>query len=80
MLIMKEKSLKFEKVLVAVGRKPYHEGLGLEKLDIKINRDNTIDVDNNFRTAVPSICYRRCYKWSNVSTQSKQKDISFQKD
>ena len=49
------KSLKFEKVLVAVGRKPYHEGLGLEKLDIKINRDNTIDVDNNFRTAVPSI-------------------------
>ena len=54
-LIMKEKSLKFEKVLVAVGRKPYHEGLGLEKLDIKINKDNTIDVDNNFRTAVPSI-------------------------
>ena len=47
--------LEFNKVLVAVGRKPYHYGLGLEKLDIKINKDNTIDVDNNFRTAVPSI-------------------------
>ena len=35
MLIMKEQSLKFEKVLVAVGRKPYHEGLGLRRLKYK---------------------------------------------
>ena len=49
------KNLKFDKVLVAVGRKPYHEGLGLQEVNIKINKDNTIIVDNNFRTSVSSI-------------------------
>ena len=48
-------NLKFDKVLVAVGRKPYHKGLGIEEQNIKINDDNTISVDNNFRTNVPSI-------------------------
>ena len=43
-------NLVFEKVLVAVGRKPYHKGLGLEELNIKLNKDNTIDVDSDFRT------------------------------
>ena len=50
-----KKNLKFDKVLVAVGRKPYHEGLGLQEVNIKINKDNTIIVDNNFRTSVSSI-------------------------
>ena len=49
------KNLKFDKVLVAVGRKPYHEGLGLQEANIKINKDNTITVDSNFRTSVSSI-------------------------
>ena len=48
-------NLVFDKVLVAVGRKPYHKGLGLEELNIKLNKDNTIDVDSDFRTSVPSI-------------------------
>ena len=48
-------NLVFDKVLVAVGRKPYHKGLGLEDLNINLNKDNTIDVDSDFRTSVPSI-------------------------
>ncbi len=47
--------LTFDKVLVSVGRKPYHEGLGLEELGVKINKNNTIDVDNNFQTSIPNI-------------------------
>ncbi len=47
--------LTFDKVLVSVGRKPYHEGLGLEDLGVKINKNNTIDVDNNFQTSIPNI-------------------------
>ncbi len=49
------KDFDFDKVLVAVGRKPYHKGLGVEELNIELNKDDTIIVDNNFRTSVPSI-------------------------
>ncbi len=50
-----KKQISFDKVLVAVGRKPYHEGLGLKDLDIKINNNNTIHVNKNFQTSIPSI-------------------------
>ncbi len=41
--------------LVAVGRKPYTEGLGLEKVGVKTNDKGFVLVDNNFRTSVPHI-------------------------
>ena len=50
-----KEDLAFDKVLVSVGRKTYHEGLGLEKLGVKINKNNTIAVDNNFQTSIPNI-------------------------
>ena len=50
-----KEDLAFDKVLVSVGRKPYHEGLGLEELGLKINKNNTIEVDNNFQTSIPNI-------------------------
>ena len=50
-----KEDLAFDKVLVSVGRKPYHEGLGLEELGVKINKNNTIEVDNNFQTSIPNI-------------------------
>lgn len=51
----KEKEQKFDIVLVSTGRRPYTEGLGLEELGIKIDRLGRIEVDNHFKTAVPSI-------------------------
>lgn len=46
---------KYDVVLVATGRRPYTEGLGLEELGIQKDKLGRIDVDDHFRTAVPSI-------------------------
>ena len=42
-------------VLVAVGRKPYTEGLGLESVGIAPTEKGLIPVDSQFRTSVPNI-------------------------
>jgi pyruvate/2-oxoglutarate dehydrogenase complex dihydrolipoamide dehydrogenase (E3) component len=42
-------------VLVATGRRPYTDGLGLEALGIKRDRIGRIQVDGHFRTAVPNV-------------------------
>ena len=51
----KEKEAKYDVVLVATGRRPYTDGLGLEALGIQTDRLGRIEVDEHFRTAVPSI-------------------------
>jgi dihydrolipoamide dehydrogenase len=50
-----EKTEKYDIVLVATGRRPYTEGLGLEKLGIQKDRLGRIEVDEHFCTAVPGI-------------------------
>jgi dihydrolipoamide dehydrogenase len=42
-------------VLVSVGRRPYTEGLGLEKLGVEVDQRGVIRVDERFQTSVPSI-------------------------
>lgn len=49
-----EEILKAEKILVAVGRKPLTQGLGLEACGVELDR-GFIKVDSAFRTACPSI-------------------------
>jgi dihydrolipoamide dehydrogenase len=52
-------------VLVSTGRRPYTSGLGLEALNIKKDRLGRIEVDRDFRTAVPNIYAvgtRRCWR------------------
>ncbi|MDT0644823.1 dihydrolipoyl dehydrogenase [Zunongwangia sp. F363] len=44
-----------EKVLVAVGRKPYTQGLGLEKLKIVTDERGFITVNKRLQTSVPNI-------------------------
>jgi len=48
------RSLAAEKVLVAVGRRPVSDGLGLEKFNVSLSRD-FISVDASMRTNVPGI-------------------------
>ncbi len=42
-------------VLVATGRRPFTEGLGLEALGIKKDRAGRVQVDGDFRTALPNV-------------------------
>lgn len=51
----KEKEEKYSVVLVATGRRPFTEGLGLETLGIQTDKLGRIVVDEHFKTAVPSI-------------------------
>ncbi len=44
-----------DKVLVAVGRRPYTRGLGLEQLGIALDNQGRIVVDDRFKTAVDGI-------------------------
>ena len=50
----REEKLSAEKFLVAVGRKPLTEGLGLEACGVKLVK-GYIDVDDFFRTACPTV-------------------------
>jgi dihydrolipoamide dehydrogenase len=47
--------LQAEIVLVAIGRRPYTEGLGLEKAGVKLDDRKRVIVDQHFRTNVPGI-------------------------
>jgi dihydrolipoamide dehydrogenase len=44
-----------DKVLVAVGRRPYADGLGLEKAGVQLDEKKRIKVDAQLRTNVPGI-------------------------
>ncbi len=48
-------TLKADAVLVAIGRKPYTEGLGLDKIGVKLDERGRIDVDSHFQTSVKGI-------------------------
>ncbi len=47
--------IPFDAILIAVGRKPNTDELGLEKHGIKLRRNGTIETDEYLRTAVPNI-------------------------
>ena len=51
-----EHSLETDVVLVATGRKPYTEGLGLEDMGIELDPRGRIVVDDHFRTRLEG-CY-----------------------
>eukprot|EP01123_Difflugia_compressa_P009318 TRINITY_DN3053_c0_g1_i1.p1 TRINITY_DN3053_c0_g1~~TRINITY_DN3053_c0_g1_i1.p1 ORF type:complete len:473 (-),score=103.72 TRINITY_DN3053_c0_g1_i1:159-1367(-) len=47
--------LEADVILVAVGRRPYTTGLGLENINIKVNNRGFIEVDPHRRTSVPGV-------------------------
>jgi len=49
------RSLPFDRVLVAVGRKANTEDLGLEQLGIELSPGGTLQVDQYLRTAIPTV-------------------------
>jgi dihydrolipoamide dehydrogenase len=51
----KSEELSVDVVLVSAGRRPFTNGLGLENVGLTTNRRGQIEVDDHFRTKVPSI-------------------------
>lgn len=51
----KEEDARFDKVLVAVGRKPLIRGLGIQELGIRLDSRGFIIVDDKYRTSVPRV-------------------------
>jgi len=47
--------LECDKVLVATGRRPYSEGLGLEAVGLKTDKAGRVEVDTHYQTGVPGI-------------------------
>jgi dihydrolipoamide dehydrogenase len=50
-----EMEFEADKVLVSVGRKPFSEGLGAEKVGVAFDEKKRIKIDKNFRTNVEGI-------------------------
>jgi len=51
----KEETLDADVVLVAVGRRPYTEGLGLENIGVEVDGKGRIVIDDQFNTSVSGI-------------------------
>jgi dihydrolipoamide dehydrogenase len=50
------KAIEADVVLCAIGRKPYLDGLGLDKVGVKLTERGRIDVDfHNWQTSVPGV-------------------------
>ena len=50
-----QQSLTVEKVLVAAGRAPNVEGIGLEKLGVKLTDRGFVEIDDHMKTSVPGV-------------------------
>ena len=54
-------TIEAERVLVAVGRRPFTEGLGLETVGIELDERGRIPVDGHFKTSAEGgVCDRGC--------------------
>ncbi len=51
----KEEPIECDKVLVAVGFRPWTEGLGLEKAGVKLGPKGFVEVNDRYQTSVPTI-------------------------
>lgn len=51
----KSENIDADVVLVAIGRRAYTEGLGLDKLGIPTDKRGCVEIDKHFRTKIPNI-------------------------
>lgn len=51
----KEETLDADVILVAIGRRPYTQGLGLDKIGLETDDRGRLIIDQEFRTKIPHI-------------------------
>ncbi|GAB0136021.1 hypothetical protein EsDP_00004339 [Epichloe bromicola] len=51
----KSETLDADVVLVAIGRRPYTQGLGLENIDMELDERGRVIIDSEYRTKIPHI-------------------------
>ncbi|CAG7851228.1 Dihydrolipoyl dehydrogenase, mitochondrial; AltName: Full=Dihydrolipoamide dehydrogenase; AltName: Full=Glycine decarboxylase complex subunit L; AltName: Full=Lipoamide dehydrogenase component of pyruvate dehydrogenase complex; AltName: Full=Pyruvate dehydrogenase complex E3 component; Flags: Precursor [Serendipita indica DSM 11827] len=51
----KKETITTDVCLVAIGRKPYTEGLNLEAIGVEVDKRGRVVIDNQFNTSVPGI-------------------------
>jgi dihydrolipoamide dehydrogenase len=51
----KNETLEADVVLVAIGRRPYTEGLGLENIGVEMDERKRVVIDQEYRTKIPHI-------------------------
>ncbi|MDP8921286.1 MAG: dihydrolipoyl dehydrogenase [Chloroflexota bacterium] len=51
----KQERVTADKILVGVGRKPNTTGLGLEDVDVKVDRRGFVEVDDYLQTSLPNV-------------------------
>ncbi len=67
-----EHTLDADTVLVATGRKPFTDGLGLEALGVKTNKRGMIETDAHWKTIHRRhLCHRRRHRRSDAGTQGR---------
>ena len=72
----KQSELKCDKVLVAVGRKPCSDGLGLDKVGIETDEYGFIGVDENYQTSLENVfAIGDVIGWGNVSHTRRKKKV-----
>lgn len=73
----KIEDLNADVVLVAVGRKAYTEGLGLEKIGVKTDKRGIIETDDHFRTGVPGVfAIGDCIKGPMLAHKAEEEGIA----
>ena len=50
-----KKTESFDKIIVAVGRKPYTEGLGAKEIGLELDQRGFLKVDKHYQTNIPGI-------------------------
>lgn len=64
-------------VLVATGRRPYTKGLGLEEMGIAMDKMGRVEVDDHFRTNIPSIwAIGDCIKGPMLAHKAEEEGVA----
>lgn len=68
-------------VLVAIGRRPYTEGLGLKEVGVKVSNRGVVEVDDHFKTNIPSIrAIGDCIRGPMLAHKAEEEGIAAAED